>query len=264
MFQLVGRDLDSTGALRGAQSVYRAVRILESFSAYRPTLTLAEIAQAVELTPPTTHRLLQALRAQDLVVFDDHRRQYSLGGGVMRIAGVILDQDLLTSASVRLQDLRDVVGETVALHWRLKDSRVCLLELVSERPVHMASGVGNAYPLTAGAAGKVMLAFSDPDEVETLIERSGLGGADRDELRAALPPIRQAGYARSQGETVAGGFALAAPILDDTAKAVAALNITGPGSRMASIDVAAIGARLNQAAEWIAEAMARAGAGTIR
>jgi DNA-binding IclR family transcriptional regulator len=260
----VERNGAQTNALRGAQSVYRAVRILEAFSAYRPTLTLAEIAQAVELTPPTTHRLLQALRAQDLVVFDEHRRQYSLGGGVMRIAGVILDQELLASVRIRLEELRDAIGETVALHWRLKDSRVCLIELVSERPVHMASGVGNTYPLTAGAAGKAMLAFTDPAEVDLLLEGSGLGSADRDELRAALPPIREAGYARSEGETVGGGFALATPLLDGEGHAVAALNITGPGTRMASVDVHAIGARLGQAAATIGSEMASADARTIR
>jgi DNA-binding IclR family transcriptional regulator len=258
-----GNEPDEPSALRGAQSVYRAVRILEAFSAYRPTLTLAEIAQTVELTPPTTHRLLQALRAQDLVVFDDHRRQYSLGGGVMRIAGVILDQDLLAFARLRLQDLRDAVGETVALHWRLKDSRVCLIELVSDQPIHMASGVGNAYPLTAGAAGKAMLAFTDPADVDELLERSGLGSADRDALRAGLPSIREVGYARSQGETVAGGFAVAAPLLDDRGHAVAALNVTGPGTRMASVDVGALGTRLGQAAGWIAGEMSRSGARTI-
>jgi DNA-binding IclR family transcriptional regulator len=255
---------EQNGALRGAQSVFRAVRILETFSAYRPTLTLAEIAQAVELTPPTTHRLLQALRAQDLVVFDDYRRQYSLGAGVMRIAGVVLGQELLASVRIRLEEIREAIGETVALHWRLKDSRVCLIELVSERPVHMASGVGNAYPLTAGAAGKAILAFMDSVEVDLLIERSGLGRADRDELRAALPPIRAAGYARSHGETVPGGYAIAAPLLDSEGRAVAALNVTGPGTRMASADAEAIGTRLDQAAGWISSEIARDGAQTIR
>jgi DNA-binding IclR family transcriptional regulator len=263
-FQIVEIDSDQKSALRGAQSVYRAVRILETFTAYRPTLTLAEIAQAVELTPPTTHRLLQALRAQDLVVFDDHRRQYSLGGGVMRIAGVILDQKLLASVRIRLEELRDAIGETVALHWRLKDSRVCLIELVSEQPVHMASGVGNAYPLIAGAAGKAILAFVDPAEVDRLLERSGLGSADRDVLRAALSPIRAAGYARSHGETVPGGYAVAAPLLDSDGHAVAALNVTGPGARMAAADPDAIGTKLGEAAGWISGEIARDGAGTIR
>ncbi|MBS1894613.1 MAG: IclR family transcriptional regulator [Actinobacteria bacterium] len=251
-------------ALRGAQSVDRAIRILKVFSTDRPTLTLAEVAAAVSLTPPTTHRLLQALRAQDLVVFDEHRRHYTLGSGVMRIAGVVLDQELLASARVRLAELRDATGETVALHWRLQDSRVCLIELVSERPVHMASGVGNSYPLTAGAAGKAMLAFTDPIEVERLLEQSLLGVADRDELRAALPSIRALGYAGSMGETVPGGVALAAPLLDAEGRAVAALNVTGPGTRMGSTDIPALGASLSATAAWLTHEFVRDGVGTVR
>ncbi|HEX3362111.1 MAG TPA: IclR family transcriptional regulator [Solirubrobacterales bacterium] len=249
---------------RGAQSVDRAVGVLECFTADRPSLTLAEIAQQVELTPPTAHRLLQALRAHDLVIYDEHRRQYTLGSGIMRIAGVVLNQDLLAAARLWLGDLRDATDETVALHWRVKETRVCLLELVSDLPVHMASGVGNSYPLTAGAAGKAMLAFTEPDEADRLIDQSGLGRLERASLRAALPEIRARGYARSDGETVSGGAALASPLLDAEGRAVAALNVTGPRIRVNAIDERALGIRLGRTAERIGDEIAREGAGAIR
>lgn len=241
---------------RGAQSVDRAVGILQSFDADRPSLTLAEIAQQAGLTAPTAHRLLQALRTHDLVVFDEHRRQYTLGSGIMRIAGVVLSQELLAAARVRLQELRDETEETAALHWRVKGTRVCLLELVSDRPVHVASGVGNSYPLTAGAAGKAILARTDPVEVDQLIEGSALGRAEREALLAELATIRAVGYARSEGETVPGGVGLAVPLLDSKGRAVAALNVTGPRSRMASVDVASLGALLGQAAARIGRELA--------
>jgi DNA-binding IclR family transcriptional regulator len=175
----------------------------------------------------------------------------------MRIASVILNQELLAAARVRLQELRDETEETVALHWRVKDTRVCLLELVSDRPVHVASGVGNSYPLTAGAAGKAILALTDPVEVDALIERSTLQKAAREALRADLPMIRAVGYARSEGETVPGGVGVAVPLLDSTGRAVAALNVTGPRSRMTSVDVPSLGALLGQAAERIGRELAR-------
>lgn len=254
----------ATKGTRGAQSVDRAVGVLECFRADRPSLTLAEISQEVGLTPPTTHRLLQALRGHDLVVFDEDRRQYTLGSGVMRIAGVVLNQELLRAARLRLEDLRDATGETVALHWRVKDSRVCLLELISDRPVHMASGVGNTYPLAAGAAGKAILAFTDPAEVDRLLERSGLGTEECEAVRATLPAIRAAGYARSEGETVSGGFALASPLLDESGDAIAALNITGPRSRMEKVDSLSLGARLSREARLIGAELARRDATALR
>jgi hypothetical protein len=46
---------------RGAQTVHRAIDILEAFTIDRPSLSLADISAAVKLTVPTTHRLLTVL-----------------------------------------------------------------------------------------------------------------------------------------------------------------------------------------------------------
>src|ERR1700760_3270914 len=119
---------DEGGALRGAQTVYRAISILETFRADHAVLTLAEICEAVELTPPTAHRLLRALRSHDLISFDERARTYSLGTGVMRLASVLLNRDdVLSIVGPRLHRLRDFTGETGALPWRGRDHPVCLM-----------------------------------------------------------------------------------------------------------------------------------------
>ncbi|MBS1894616.1 MAG: IclR family transcriptional regulator [Actinobacteria bacterium] len=223
------------GATRGAQTVYRAIRILETFRADRAVLSLAEISAAVDLKQPTTHRLLRALQAHELIVFDETSRSYSLGAGVIRLASVVLNRDdILPITEPRLHRLREQTEETVALHWRVRDHRVCLLEFVSTQPIRMASGLGNAYPLVAGAAGKAILAFLGEDEIERVIEverREGrkVNGAA---LRRDLVTIREQGYAISEGETVPGASALAAPIIGPGGRPVAAINITGPTDRL--------------------------------
>ncbi len=165
------------GALRGAQTVYRAISILEAFKADHAVLTLAEICEAVELTPPTAHRLLRALRSHDLISFDERARTYSLGTGVMRLASVLLNRDdVLSIVAPRLHRLRDVSGETVSLHWRVADHRVCLMENVSSQQIRMASGLGNAYPLVAGAAGKAILAYLPWEDVEQVMEMERRNG----------------------------------------------------------------------------------------
>lgn len=226
--------MSDDGATRGAQTVYRAIRILETFRADRAVLTLAEICELVDLTPPTAHRLLRALQAHELVVFDETSRSYSLGSGVIRLASVLLNRDdVLPIAQPRLHRLREVTGETVALHWRVKDHRVCLLEYVSTQPIRMASGLGNSYPLVAGAAGKAILAFMLDDEVNRTIEEERSAGrkVNAAALRRDLEEIRERRYATSSGETVPGASALAAPVLNSAGRAIAALNITGPAER---------------------------------
>lgn len=227
--------MSEEGATRGAQTVYRAIRILETFRADRAVLTLAEICELVELTPPTAHRLLRALQAHDLVVFDETTRGYSLGSGVIRLASVLLNRDdVLPITQPRLHRLRGLTGETVALHWRVDSHRVCLLEYVSTQPIRMASGLGNSYPLVAGAAGKAILAFLLDDEVEMTIdaERSRGRRVNAAALRRDLTEVRGRRFATSLGETVPGASAVATPLLNSAGRAIAALNVTGPTDRL--------------------------------
>ena len=226
---------DEGGALRGAQTVYRAISILETFKADHAVLTLAEICEAVQLTPPTAHRLLRALRSHDLISFDERARTYSLGTGVMRLASVLLNRDdVLSIVGPRLHRLRDFTGETVALHWRVDDHRVCLMENVSSHQIRMASGLGNAYPLVAGAAGKAILAYLPEDDVERTMETERRNGRTFSAavLKADLQEIRGRGYARSVGETVPSAAAVAAPILNSAGRAIGSLNVTGPADRL--------------------------------
>jgi DNA-binding IclR family transcriptional regulator len=232
-----GRD---GGATRGAQSVTRAVRILESFTVARPALTLVEIASASRLAPPTAHRLLRALQSHELVVFDELRRQYSLGRGVMRLSDAITGRNaVIRHAPAKLLQLRDDSGETVALHWRVDHVRVCLVEILSIHPLHIASGVGNAYPLIAGASGKAILAHLPTADVDEIIRASSpLTTAQRAKLENELCTARERGFALSAAETVPGASGIAAPIIDRDGHAVAAINLTGPIDRLTTARLA--------------------------
>ncbi|HEX3362110.1 MAG TPA: IclR family transcriptional regulator [Solirubrobacterales bacterium] len=250
------------GATRGAQTVYRAISILETFRADRAVLTLAEICELVDLTPPTAHRLLRALQSHDLVVFDETTRGYSLGSGVVRLASVLLNRDdVLPITQPRLHRLREITGETVALHWRVRNHRVCLLEYVSTQPIRMASGLGNSYPLVSGAAGKAILAFMPDDEMNRTIEeeRRGGGRVNAAALRRDLDEIRGLRYAVSFGETVPGASAVATPILNSAGRAIAALNITGPADRLTQASIKETVPKLLETAREIMEQLGHDG-----
>jgi DNA-binding IclR family transcriptional regulator len=217
--------------------VHRAIDILEAFSVDRPSLALGEICDAVHLTMPTTHRLLKALQHKEMVFWDPLSKRYSLGAGVMRLASLILNRDDLTAIiQPSLEYLRNETRETVGLHGIIDKERVCLIELVSPHPIRMASGVGAAYPLYAGAAGKAILAGMTGDHVDRILSEAAKSGRlsreRRDVLLRELQQIRSAGYASSRGETVPGAAAIATAVLNAGGSVVAAINITGPADRM--------------------------------
>jgi IclR family transcriptional regulator, KDG regulon repressor len=236
------RAATSPDVRRGAQTVHRAIDILESFTIDRPSLSLGQICDAVQLTLPTTHRLLKALQHKDMVTWDPLSKRYSLGVGVMRLASLILNRDDLNQIiQPWLEFLRNETRETTALHGVFENERVCLVELVSPLPIRMASGVGTPYPLYAGAAGKAILAWMPPSRIAQIlddaVESRKLSAQRRSALRVELEQIRSDGYATSRGETVSSAAAIAAPILNANGAVVGAINITGPANRLTTTRV---------------------------
>src|SRR5665213_3877818 len=186
-------------SVSGAQTLLRALDILECFTTDGGSLTLAQISRSVKLTTPTTHRRLRALTLRGMVV-DDGNRHYSLGPTVMRLASAIMDRgnDLITIGTPSLERLRAETGETVSLHVALGEQRVCVAELVSPEPIRMESGVGHVYPLYAGAAGKVLLAWDEDPLARVPQELSRVGPStieSRAELARELAAVRRRGYA---------------------------------------------------------------------
>lgn len=235
----------------GSQTVDRALQILECFTLERPSLTLTELSGLTGLTVPTGHRLLKALQRREFVKLDPATKRYSLGPGAMRLAGVIMERDDLQAIVLpHLERLRTATGETVALHWLVEDSRVCVLELISRNFIRMTSGTGRRYPIYAGAASKAILA-NLPNETVTRIlsdaERDGVGpfiDRTRNDVFEELEQIRTDGFAASVGEVIEGASAVAAAIIDASGLPVAAINITGPANRFSADRMTAISGTL--------------------
>ncbi|GGO97203.1 IclR family transcriptional regulator [Wenjunlia tyrosinilytica] len=238
----------TTDPARGVQTAMRALSILEAFSSAQPSLSLSEISEAVGLSVPTTHRLLKALRSRDMVILDPDTRRYSLGHGVMRMAKIIMSRDdLVVLAHPGLERLRSQTGETVSLQTRIGDQRVPIVELISEHPIRMASGVGATYSLLRGAAGKALLAFLPQRDIDRLVPTS----TEPERLAKELVAIRAAGYATSRGEVVAGATAVAVPVLDSEGAARAVINVTGPADRFTAERMAAAVDAIREVAESI-------------
>ena len=222
---------------QGAQTVDRALGILDQFTFEHPSHSLSELSKLTGLTVSTTHRLLKALQGRGFVVLDPTTRRYSIGLAVIRLAGIILDrEDVHTMTVPYLREIRDITGETATLHWLVDTHRTVIAEFESPYPMRMTSGLGRTYPLHSGAAGKAILPFVRPEELEAVLEEAAEDSwpnqkRSRKALLADLEEIRERGYAMSVGEVVAGASALAAPVKDAGGHALASLNVTGPVDR---------------------------------
>jgi DNA-binding IclR family transcriptional regulator len=219
----------------GAQTLLRALDILEALASEVGPLALGEISVRCNLTPPTAYRLVKALASRGFVITDAQRR-YSLGPAVVRLSSIAMrrSDDLVALLSPTLEEIRNLTGETVSLHCRLGNERVCVTELVAQEPIRMESGIGRSYPIYAGAAGKALLAWL-PEVFETirdnLIQIGPATITDPRDLEAELERIRKRGYAVSESEVVPNAAAFAIPVFDSLGSVVASVNVAGPSNR---------------------------------
>jgi DNA-binding IclR family transcriptional regulator len=222
---------------RGSQAVHRVLRVLLCWSTGEPTRSLTEISQDAGLTLPTAHRMIKALQREGFLSVDSVSGRYSLGPTVMDLARVVLqraDEDELVVVSMpHLERMRAITGETVGLHLPIAESRICVAELVSRAPIRTATGVGRTYKLPAGAAGRVLTAWSPERMALAMAIKGGEGMTPegRREATRTAGEIRETGYAISEGETIEGARAIAFPLFDSNADVRAAVNITGPTGR---------------------------------
>jgi IclR family acetate operon transcriptional repressor len=220
---------------RGSQAIMRALSVLRAFTADRPTLTMTEIARELDVSAPTAHRIARTLELQGYLTRDPVTRAYALGPEIRRLSAVMTETPRATIDPARLMAIRNATGETVGLHTRVFDRRICLMEYASQQSPQVISGVGRSYSLGAGAAAKAILSLLPDDEMKQLI---ALGADPGDhplpekQLLVEVRRVREQGYATSSGETIHGSFAIAVPLSWNGVGAASAINVVGPVDRM--------------------------------
>ncbi len=146
--------------------------------------------------------------------------------------------------------MNDRYDETVALYLRKDNIRLCVSEMPSRQALSFSRGLGHSGSLLRGASGLAMLAFIDSVEAEVIIEQERDKGHARS-ARRRLPDIRDAGYAVSSGDFIAGAQAIASPIFDRRGEVVGSLGIFGPSVRFNTRRVTDCGKSVKQSASLL-------------
>jgi DNA-binding IclR family transcriptional regulator len=208
-------------AATGVAAVDRALAILDSFTDQDQKLALAELAKRTGLYKSTVIRLAKSLEKAGYVQRAEDGA-YRLGAKVLSLGAMY--QKHFGTAEVVPHTLRQIVEELqegASFYVRDDAQRLCLHRVESPRAVRDSIHVGDRLPLTVGAAGHVILAFS------------GLTGAKYDEIRKTL-------YAASFGERDAETAAVAVPVFGLDQTFMGALSVSGPRYRIEALGVQSI------------------------
>ncbi len=205
------------------QSVERAARILNFFTASRPWLTLSEITARLGMSKATAHRYAMALRQVSLLRYDPSTGQYALGPQVLVLAAAARSAlPIISQAGPLMEQLVREVNETVVLStWDGEAPVVVRVDDDTERVIRVSVRAGARLSTFASAQGRVFCSFLPSESVPALAEE--LVRAPK--MRADLEAIREEQLAVNKGE-LHGVRTVAAPVFAD-GRIIAVMAVVG-------------------------------------
>lgn len=218
-----------TGDETPSAVIDRVSLVLEAFDG-PGRLTLAQLVRRTGLPRSSAHRMLERLVALRWLRRDG--RDYQLGMRLVELGSLAVHQDSLhRAAQPLLHDLHRATG--LVAHLAVLDGPdVVYLDKVGDRMMAaIPTRVGGRQPAHCTAIGKAILAYTDDAEVDLERRRTKYSiGADN-QLATELAKVRAHGVAFEREESLIGFGCVAAPI-GPQGKAVAAVSVCGPMSRM--------------------------------
>jgi DNA-binding IclR family transcriptional regulator len=223
--------------------VDRAISVLNMLADGKPR-TLTELSKEIEINSSTTFRLLATLLSHKLVQQDESTGQYRLGLACLELARAYSSgSEIRYIALPVLETLRNNTKETVHLAV-LDELEIIYIEKLEG--LHaiglMSSRVGRRAPAYCTGIGKVLLAQTDPEQLDNQLKNRTLKRytpatlVEKSELGHHLGYVRNQGYALDKGEHENDVRCVAAPIFNEAGEAVAAISVSGPKDRLDPVE----------------------------
>lgn len=235
-------------AVPGTALIGKAFRLLDVIGAAPGLVTVAELAEATGWPKATLYRILSALTAHGFARFDPVAQGYTLGYRFLELAqNVWAGPDLAAVASVELQRLRDMTGETAYLAVPHDGAVLSIGKFESPHNVRSAARLGARKPMHCTSQGKAILAFLGELDIDAFLRTRMLERftpqtiTDPEILKAQLGIIRSRGYAVEDQEILVGNRCVGAPILDSSGRPIAAISVAGPIYRLTNDRVEQLG-----------------------
>lgn len=215
-----------------APAARMVVRLLQVLCASEKPLGVTELVQRLKSNPNMVFRLLHTLEEERWVTRVSDEPKYAVSLVPFRYTSIPVSRmNVVTAAQEPLRLLWRALGECVYLGVMHDDMVMFLLHHDGTRNIHLGGRVGEPYWPHAAAAGKVLLAYGEPDSRNRCIERglkklTAATHTDRKTFLADLERVRKQGYGLDEEEYMEGGLCYAAPVFDLTGKAVAAIGTT--------------------------------------
>lgn len=236
------------------------LRVLRHLAASGSPIGVTRIARELELNASTCFNLLKTLAHEELVIFDEDTKTYSIGLGLVELAKGSLEQaSLVRMLRPHLEALADAHRVTATLWHRSGKDRVILVDLADTNGairVHMS--IGQRLPLYIAALGRCMAAYSDLTQEQLRKRIAGLRWENTpgfDEYYAEVKRVRSRGYAVDNGNYVKGVTTVSAPVVDSNNRAIIAISAVGLSAQLNKTAIRQLGEDLQIRTSSISRAL---------
>jgi IclR family acetate operon transcriptional repressor len=219
-------------------SVKSVLRIIEAV-ATSPEIGVSDLSRQLQQPKTTVQRGLMTLHEAGWIrPTNEPRRRWKITSKLFMLSRSAETEARLRRAALPImQTLRDETQETTHLMVREERHLVLIERVDSPLALRTVRDLGSRSPLHTSANGKAFLAHLTAREQEDylngkLSQLTENSKTDPDLIRKDLAQIRKLGYATNIGELDLHVHAVAAPVVNQEGRPIAALSISCPSSRL--------------------------------
>lgn len=241
------------------QSIERALRILEEFTAKEKELGVTELAKRVGLNKSTCFGILQTLQSKGYLEQNEDNGKYCLGLKLFELGQTYeAGLELREISRPYLQLLVEKTRETVHLVVRNKMDAVYIEKVEGPSAINIISQVGKRVNLHCTGVGKCLMAHFPPKDLDTVMKRDLIKFTpytitDKQKLNQELNHIRERGFSIDDEEIELGLRCVAAPIFNYKGETIGAISISGPTSRITYERIAELSVLVKETAQDISQ-----------
>jgi len=227
----------SRGAKAGPlSSLSDALRVVFEFTRTdEEEIAVTSLSRRLGLPKSKVSRILATFREAGWLDQSSRTRAYKVGLKAYAVGARFLNASALTREAMPI--LRSIVDRSGFA------SALCVLDGLDplyvvgiEAPVSVDFGsrAGAYFPVHATAPGRILLAFSDSDTIDSILKEPRMAAMptrlpwnDR-EIRRDIARLREIGYAVSRGDRLPGSGGVAVPVFGAGQKIIATLSVSYP------------------------------------
>ena len=242
----------------GTQTISRAFKALKIIAGQLDHgIRMTDLAAAMQLSKPTTSRLLKALVNENVLTQSPTNRRFRLGP-------MIYELGLASNYQFNLRELCEPIlrklvretGDSCFFSVRNRNESVCIncLPGIYEIDIPMLP-IGYRLPLGANCGGMSILANLGEEERERILHEAEAEfmsyGMSKNLLRKLIDQTQKQGYAHFDSYTAPGVSSIGVPIISESGTIIAAIALSCTQTRMTNKHVKEIVPHAQKAVEDI-------------